>query len=134
MFRALGQIVADFVGYVIDLWTGFINGIIDAANFLLGGINKVIGAVGKFIGIESEINLHLERVDSSQFKQNVEMSIENTFDTAAKYTQEFDVNKFKESLNVGGIRITRLQSINGILLIKMIQRNLRNRLPFLRFQ
>ncbi|AIQ76657.1 MULTISPECIES: hypothetical protein [Paenibacillus] len=102
MFRALGQIVADFVGYVIDLWTGFINGIIDAANFLLGGINKVIGAVGKFIGIESEINLHLERVDSSQFKQNVEMSIENTFDTAAKYTQEFDVNKFKESLNVGG--------------------------------
>lgn len=30
------------------------------------------------------------------------MSIENTFDTAANFTQDFDVNKFKESLNVGG--------------------------------
>lgn len=102
MFRALGQIVADFVGYVIDLWTGFINGIIAAANFLLGGINKVIGAIGKFVGIESEINLHLEQVDSSQFKQDVQMSIENTFDAAATFTQDFDINKLKESLHVGG--------------------------------
>ncbi|ASA24317.1 hypothetical protein [Paenibacillus donghaensis] len=102
MFRALGQIVADFVGYVIDLWTGFINGVIDAANFLLSGINKVVGAVGKFVGIESAINLHLENVDSSQFKQDVQMSIENTFDSAADFTQNFDINKLKEGMNIGG--------------------------------
>ncbi|KWX80321.1 hypothetical protein AMQ84_04200 [Paenibacillus riograndensis] len=102
MFRALGQIVADFVGFTIDLWTGFINGIIAAANFLLGGINKVVGAVGKFIGIESEINLHLEQVDSSQFKQDIQMGIENTFEATADLTQNFDINKLKEKLNIGG--------------------------------
>lgn len=102
MFRALGQIVADFVGFVIDLWTGFINGVIAAANFLLGSINKVVGAIGKFVGIESEINLHLEQVDSSQFKQDIQVGIENTFDSAADVTQNFDFDKIKEGLNFGG--------------------------------
>lgn len=102
MFRALGQIVAEFVGFVIDLWTGFINGVIGAANFLLGSINKVVGAVGKFIGIESEINLHIEEVDSSQFKKNLQMDIGNSFDAAADITQNFDINKLKENLKIGG--------------------------------
>lgn len=102
MFRALGQIVAEFVGFVIDLWTGFINGVIGAANFLLGSINKVVGAVGKFIGIESEINLHIEEVDSSQFKKNLQMDIGSSFDAAADITQNFDINKLKENLKIGG--------------------------------
>lgn len=102
MFRALGQIVADFVGFVIDLWTGFINGVIAAANFLLSGINKVVGAIGKFIGIESEINLHLEEVDSSKFKKDIKMGIENTFEATANMTENFDINKLKEKMNIGG--------------------------------
>jgi hypothetical protein len=102
MFRGLGQIVAEFVGFVIDLWTGFINGVIGAANFLLGSINKVVGAIGKFIGIESEINLHIEEVDSSQFKKNLQMDIGSSFNAGAENIQNFDINKFKEKLNVGG--------------------------------
>lgn len=102
MFRGLGQLVAEFVGFVIDLWTGFVNGIIGAVNFLLDSINKVVGAVGKFIGIESEINLHIEEVDSSQFKKDLQMDIGSSFNAGAENIQDFDINKFKEKLNVGG--------------------------------
>ncbi|MEK4353398.1 hypothetical protein MKX41_21445 [Paenibacillus sp. FSL R5-0475] len=102
MFRGLGQLVAEFVGFVIDLWTGFVNGIIGAVNFLLDSINKVVGAVGKFIGIESEINLHIEEVDSSQFKKDLQMDIGASFNSGAEKIQNFDINKFKEKLNVGG--------------------------------
>ncbi|AIQ38039.1 hypothetical protein [Paenibacillus sp. FSL R5-0345] len=102
MFRGLGQLVAEFVGFVIDLWTGFVNGIIGAVNFLLDSINKVVGAVGKFIGIESEINLHIEEVDSSKFKKDLQMDIGASFNSGAEKIQNFDINKFKEKLNVGG--------------------------------
>lgn len=102
MFRGLGQLVAEFVGFVIDLWTGFVNGIIGAVNFLLDSINKVVGAVGKFIGIESEINLHIEEVDSSQFKKDLQMDIGASFNSGAEKIQNFDINAFKEKLNIGG--------------------------------
>lgn len=102
MFRGLGQLVAEFVGFVIDLWTGFVNGIIGAVNFLLDSINKVVGAVGKFIGIESEINLHIEEVDSSQFKKDLQMDIGASFNSGAEKIQNFDINALKEKLNIGG--------------------------------
>lgn len=102
MFRGLGQLVAEFVGFVIDLWTGFVNGIIGAVNFLLDSINKVVGAVGKFIGIESEINLHIEEVDSSQFKKDLQMDIGASFNSGADQIQNFDINALKEKLNIGG--------------------------------
>lgn len=102
MFRGLGQLVAEFVGFVIDLWTGFTNGIIGAVNFLLGAVNKVVGAVGKFIGIESEINLHIEEVDSSEFKKNLQMDIGNSFNAGAENIKNLDINEWKEKLNVGG--------------------------------
>ncbi|MRN57030.1 hypothetical protein [Paenibacillus monticola] len=102
LFRSIGQIVADFVGFVIDMWAGFINGVIDAANFLIGGINKVVGAVGKFIGIDTAINIQLEHVDSSEFKQDIQANIEGTFNAAADNTQDFNMDKLKKSLNIGG--------------------------------
>ncbi|ULO08140.1 hypothetical protein H1230_04680 [Paenibacillus sp. 19GGS1-52] len=102
LFRSIGQIVADFVGFVIDMWAGFINGVIDAANFLIGGINKVVGAVGKFIGIDTAINIQLEHVDSSEFKQDIQANIEGTFNAAAENTQDFNMDNLKKSLNIGG--------------------------------
>ncbi len=102
MFRGLGQLVAEFVGFVIDLWTGFVNGITGAVNFLLDSINKVVGAVGKFIGIESEINLHIEEVDNSQFKKDLQMDIGASFNAEAENIQNFDINALKKKLNIGG--------------------------------
>ncbi|KGE21076.1 hypothetical protein [Paenibacillus wynnii] len=102
MFRELGGIVSSFVGYVMDLWTGFINGIITAANFLLSGVNEIIGALGKFIGIESTINLEIGKIDSSQFKQDVQLGIESSFDSAAEVTQNFNLDSIKGKLGMGG--------------------------------
>ncbi|SEU26621.1 hypothetical protein [Paenibacillus sp. NFR01] len=101
LFRGIGEIVANFVGFVIDCWTGFTNGIIDAVNFLLDGINKVIGAVGKFIGLDSKVNLELEHVDSSKFKEGLQEGIEGTFDAAADWTKDFDMDKLKDSIGLG---------------------------------
>ncbi|MNI37094.1 hypothetical protein D3C73_911670 [compost metagenome] len=112
LFRDIGQIVASFVGYVIDMWTGFINGIIDAANFLLGGINKVVGAIGKFIGIESAVNLELEHVDSSQFKQDIKSDITGTFNAAANATENFSVDNLKGMLGIGGSTSNEQTTLN----------------------
>ncbi|UQZ33670.1 hypothetical protein C2I18_09025 [Paenibacillus sp. PK3_47] len=112
LFRDIGQYVAAFVGYVIDMWTGFINGIIDAANFLLDGINKVVGAIGKLIGIESKINLELQHVDSSQFKQDIKADITGTFNAAADATENFSVEQLKGMLNIGGSTTNEQNTIN----------------------
>ncbi|RED64672.1 hypothetical protein [Cohnella lupini] len=93
MFRTMGDIISTAVGWYIDMWTGFINGFIDGVNIFLSGINKVVNAVGSFLGIKAEANLELERIDSSKFKAGLQNGIKDTFNTIADATEDFNVDK-----------------------------------------
>ncbi len=99
-FRALGSIISKAVGWIIDMWTGFINGFIDGVNVFLSGINKVVNAVGSFLGIESSVNLELEKVDSSKFKAGVQKGIEDTFNASADFIEDFDGKKLLDKFGL----------------------------------
>ncbi|GIO43167.1 hypothetical protein [Paenibacillus apis] len=59
-------------------------------------MNKVINAVGKFIGLESEVNLHLNTVDFSKFSNKLSSGVEKTFDKAGAFTRDFTAENIKK--------------------------------------
>ncbi|WP_164931464.1 tape measure protein [Longirhabdus pacifica] len=99
-FRFLGDITAKVVGFMIDLWAGFYNDFIDIVNLLLEGVNKVVNAIGSFIGLDSEINLELSKIDTSQFKEGIQDGIEGAFDAAANGIESFDIDAIKSTLGL----------------------------------
>lgn len=102
MFQSIGRVVASFVGFIIDLWTGFVNGIIDAVNFLLSAVNSVVNAIGKFIGLEAEVDLHLEHLDTSQFKQDAQNVITDGMDATADWVGNLSMDDLQQKFGIGG--------------------------------
>ncbi|MBB6733184.1 hypothetical protein [Cohnella zeiphila] len=102
-FRSLGEIIAQAAGWIIDVITGFVNGAIDAINLLLSGINKVIHAVGNFLGLSVDVDLQLEKVDSSKLKAEMQKGITGTFDAAANFTENFNVDNIKKKLGLDSL-------------------------------
>ena len=118
-FRRMGDVISKAVGWYIDLWTGFINGFIDGVNIFLSGINKVINAVGSFLGIKSSVNLELDKIDSSKFKAGMQQGIKDTFNASADFIEDFDgkklldkfgLSKFSDKGGAGSVPANELTS------------------------
>jgi hypothetical protein len=92
-FRALGNIVAGFVGSALDGLEWLVNGFIDGINVLIGAVN----AVGEFVGINIP---RLDRFDFSKIKQGWKQRITGTFDAVADATENFNIDQFKKMLGL----------------------------------
>jgi len=99
-FRFMGDVVAGFVGFAIDGLQGFVNFFVDAINFFLDGVNQIINTVGKVFGMEGEINLQLQKVDFSGFKEDVKSGVKGAFNAAAEFTEDFTLDNIKKTFGL----------------------------------
>ncbi|MGN2347345.1 tail length tape measure protein [Clostridium cagae] len=106
-FQGIADACSKAFGIVVDCIQGVLNWIIDKINDLLHGINTVTGTAASLWG-GSGTDLHIDKVDLSDFKQNWQDKIQSIGNTGANAIENFSIEnikaKIKGAMNLDGIK------------------------------